>query len=247
MEQGWERSKAAAFAYTSTAGPMLSGTLVTVAGFLPIATAQSSTGRIHPLDLPGERHRAAGLVAGGGGGGALSGLAAARPARAAPFELAGEALPAPRAPQERIGLGEPHYEGDEDEVFRTPFYNRFRALVDACVARRWWVIAPRWRSSWRRWWASFRAEAVLPQLHAARAAGGPAPAGGASLRATQAEVEKLEAILDCEPGVANYVAYVGTGSRASTCPRPAAAGPNFAQFVVLTRRHRGPRGPAEPA
>ncbi|HND25449.1 MAG TPA: efflux RND transporter permease subunit, partial [Rhodocyclaceae bacterium] len=31
MEQGWERARAAAYAYTSTAGPMLSGTLVTVA------------------------------------------------------------------------------------------------------------------------------------------------------------------------------------------------------------------------
>jgi len=44
MEQGWERMQAASFAYTSTAMPMLTGTLVTVAGFLPIATAVSSTG-----------------------------------------------------------------------------------------------------------------------------------------------------------------------------------------------------------
>jgi multidrug efflux pump len=44
MEQGWDRLRAASFAYSSTAMPMLSGTLVTVAGFLPIATAASSTG-----------------------------------------------------------------------------------------------------------------------------------------------------------------------------------------------------------
>jgi len=44
MEQGWDRAKAASYAYTSTAMPMLTGTLVTVAGFLPIATAVSSTG-----------------------------------------------------------------------------------------------------------------------------------------------------------------------------------------------------------
>ena len=44
MEQGWDRVKAASFAYTSTAMPMLTGTLVTVAGFLPIATAASATG-----------------------------------------------------------------------------------------------------------------------------------------------------------------------------------------------------------
>jgi multidrug efflux pump len=44
IEQGWERMQAASFAFTSTAMPMLTGTLVTVAGFLPIATAVSSTG-----------------------------------------------------------------------------------------------------------------------------------------------------------------------------------------------------------
>ena len=41
MEQGWDRAKAASFSYSSTAMPMLTGTLVTVAGFLPIATAAS--------------------------------------------------------------------------------------------------------------------------------------------------------------------------------------------------------------
>lgn len=44
MEQGMDRFKAAAFAYDTTALPMLSGTLVTAAGFLPIATAASSSG-----------------------------------------------------------------------------------------------------------------------------------------------------------------------------------------------------------
>ena len=44
MEQGCDRVEAAAFAYTSTAFPMLTGTLVTAAGFLPIATAKSGTG-----------------------------------------------------------------------------------------------------------------------------------------------------------------------------------------------------------
>src|SRR5690606_32802022 len=44
MEQGYDRMRAASFAYTSTAFPMLTGTLVTAAGFLPIATAASGTG-----------------------------------------------------------------------------------------------------------------------------------------------------------------------------------------------------------
>src|SRR6202040_414517 len=43
-EQGFDRMRAAAFTYTTTAFPMLTGTLVTVAGFLPIALAVSQVG-----------------------------------------------------------------------------------------------------------------------------------------------------------------------------------------------------------
>jgi len=44
LEAGAEKTKAATFAYTSTAFPMLTGTLVTVAGFVPIGFAKSSAG-----------------------------------------------------------------------------------------------------------------------------------------------------------------------------------------------------------
>ena len=44
MEQGWDRVRAATFAWTSTAFPMLTGTLVTAAGFLPVGFAKSSSG-----------------------------------------------------------------------------------------------------------------------------------------------------------------------------------------------------------
>ena len=44
LEQGWDRAKAASFAYTSTAFPMLSGTLVTAAGFVPVGFANSAAG-----------------------------------------------------------------------------------------------------------------------------------------------------------------------------------------------------------
>ena len=41
LEEGFSRIKAASFAYTSTAFPMLTGTLVTVAGFIPIGFARA--------------------------------------------------------------------------------------------------------------------------------------------------------------------------------------------------------------
>jgi multidrug efflux pump subunit AcrB len=44
LEEGWEKSRAAAFAYTSTAFPMLTGTLVTIFGFLPVGFAKSAAG-----------------------------------------------------------------------------------------------------------------------------------------------------------------------------------------------------------
>ena len=60
MEEGFERVKAASFAYTSTAMPMLTGTIVAAAGFLPIRP-RALHGRIHLLHLRGRHHGAAGL------------------------------------------------------------------------------------------------------------------------------------------------------------------------------------------
>jgi len=44
MEEGWDRVKAASYAWTSTAAPMLTGTLVTIVGFLPVGFARSTAG-----------------------------------------------------------------------------------------------------------------------------------------------------------------------------------------------------------
>ena len=51
MEEGMDRIKAAAYAWSHTAAPMLSGTLVTVAGFLPVGFARSSAGRNTPGNI----------------------------------------------------------------------------------------------------------------------------------------------------------------------------------------------------
>ena len=79
MEQGYDRLKAASFAWTS---PMLTGTLITAAGFLPIATRAVRHWRIHPLAVPGGDHRPGGLLVRRGGLRSLpGGQAAAGPAR----------------------------------------------------------------------------------------------------------------------------------------------------------------------
>ena len=61
MEQGWDRVRAASFAWESTAFPMLTGTLVTAAGFLPIGFANSSVGECR-RHLLGGCDRASGIV-----------------------------------------------------------------------------------------------------------------------------------------------------------------------------------------
>ena len=140
MEQGWERTRAASFAFTSTAGPMLSGTLVTVAGFIPIALAKSSTGEYAFAFF---QINAIALL--------LSWLAAVV---AIPW-LGYKLLPDPRAAQQpgklsrnwprldalarRLGAYGPAHNEDHD-VYGTPFYRRFRTWVSFCVAHRWLVI-----------------------------------------------------------------------------------------------------------
>ena len=44
LEEGWDKFRAATFAYTSTAFPMLTGTLVSIAGFMPVGFAKSGAG-----------------------------------------------------------------------------------------------------------------------------------------------------------------------------------------------------------
>jgi multidrug efflux pump len=241
MEQGWERTRAASFAYTSTAGPMLSGTLVTVAGFIPIALAKSSTGeyafaffQINVVAL------------------LISWLAAVI---AIPW-LGYRLLPDPRAARQpgrlaeraprlarlidRLGLNGPAHAEDHD-VYGTPFYLRFRQLVAWCVRRRWLVIGITvalfalaivgmgkvqkqfFPNSTR---LELNLELRLPE--------------GASITAIDAETRRLEAWLNKDKlefdQFEHYTAYIGSGA-----PRyylgldqqlPAS---NVSQFVIVTR------------
>jgi multidrug efflux pump len=158
MEQGWERSKAAAFAYTSTAGPMLSGTLVTVAGFLPIATAKSSTGeytrsifQVNAIALLASWLAAVVVVP------YLGYVLLPDPRGQEENELVRHAFPAPRC------LQGPHRPGGpaHSKAMRTPS----SAPLSTTVSARWWMLAcagvgwssaPRWRSLSLPWWASAR-------------------------------------------------------------------------------------------
>ncbi|UDM49182.1 efflux RND transporter permease subunit [Cupriavidus sp. MP-37] len=115
LEEGFSKMEAATFAYSSTAMPMLTGTLITAAGFLPVGLARSTVGEYTFAIFA---VTALALV--------LSWLAAVY---FTPY--LGYLLLKTRG----AGAGEAH------EVFDTPFYARFRRLVDWCVTWRKLVIA----------------------------------------------------------------------------------------------------------
>ena len=212
LEQGYDRIRAAAFAYSSTAFPMLTGTLITAAGFLPIATAQSGTGEYTRSIF---QVVTIALV--------LSWIAAVVFIPYFGYRLLpdGDKLRAEHAGH---------------DLYDTRFYRRFRELLEWCLDHRRTVIAATvlafvvslglFRFVQQQFFpASTRLELMvdmkLPE--------------GSSLHATDKAVLRLEQFLDQQQGVENYVAYVGTGSPRFYLPLdqqlPQAS---FAQFVVLT-------------
>jgi multidrug efflux pump len=216
MEQGFDRIKAASYAWTSTAFPMLTGTLITAAGFLPIATAQSGTG---------EYTRSIFEVV-------TIALLASWVAAVLFVPYLGEKLLPDLAKihAAKHGAGQP-------DPYATPFYQRVRHLVEWCVRWRKTVITATvvlfiasivlFRFVPQQFFpASGRLE-LMVDLKLAE---------GASLSNTAEEVKRLEALLKDKAGIDNYVAYVGTGSPRFYLPLdqqlPAAS---FAQFVVLAK------------
>lgn len=116
LEEGYDKLSAASFAYSSTAMPMLTGTLITAAGFLPVGLAKSTVGEYTFAIFA---VTAIALI--------LSWFAAVYFVPYLGFLLLNV--------KSKVGSGEHH------ELFDTPFYSRFRQLVRACVVYRKTVIA----------------------------------------------------------------------------------------------------------
>ena len=116
LEEGYDKVRAATFAYEVTAMPMLTGTLITAAGFLPIGLAKSVTGEYTFAIF------------------AVTVIALLLSWWVSVFfvPLLGTWLLKVK----------PHLASSQpQELFDTPFYNTFRALVNGCVKHRWWTIA----------------------------------------------------------------------------------------------------------
>ncbi|AEF99176.1 efflux RND transporter permease subunit [Methylomonas methanica] len=114
LEEGWDRMRAATYTYTATAFPMLTGTLITIAGFLPVSLAKSQAGE-YTVSI---------------------------------FQVVGISMllswigAVVFTPYLGFLILKTHgnADGPVHDLFDTPFYNRLRRWVDACVAHRKKVI-----------------------------------------------------------------------------------------------------------
>ena len=122
LEEGYDKVRAATFAYEATAMPMLTGTLITAVGFLPIGLAQSTVGEYTFAIFA---VTAAALV--------ISWLVSVY---FVPY--LGTIFLREKQQGATAGAGAT---SEHHEVFDTPFYGRFRATVNWCVQHRWITIA----------------------------------------------------------------------------------------------------------
>jgi multidrug efflux pump subunit AcrB len=123
LEEGYDKMRAATYAYDVTAMPMLTGTLVTAAGFLPIGLAKSVTGEYTFAIFA---VTSAALL--------ISWFVSVY---FVPY--LGAWLLRTRSPEAAIAAGVAPAEGPH-ELFDTPFYRGFRRAVHWCVAHRWITI-----------------------------------------------------------------------------------------------------------
>lgn len=211
LEEGWDRMRAATYAYTATAFPMLTGTLITIAGFLPVGLAKSSAGEY----------------------------------TVAIFQVVGISLilswigAVVFTPYLGFLILKVQPNGDQaaHDLFDTPFYNRLRRWVDACVAHRNKVIVATlalfglgavalthvpeqfFPLSNR---PEFIVDLWLPE--------------GSAFEQTEAAAKRMEALLAKDEDVEHVASYIGSGTpRFFMLIVQQLANTNLAELVVMTK------------
>lgn len=210
MEEGWDRIKAAAYAWSHTAAPMLSGTLVTVIGFTPVGFARSTAGEYagNIFWIVGFALIASWVVA----------------VVFTPY-LGVKLLPNIRP-----------IKGGHEAIYATPRYERFRRLVTWAVNHRFFVAgavigafllagAGMGLVKQQFFPASDRPE-VLVEVQMPE---------GTSIEATTKAARKVEDWLRQQPEAEIVTAYIGRGApRFFFSYNPELPDPSFAKLIVLT-------------
>jgi len=208
LEEGYDKMHAATFAYTATVFPMLTGTLITAAGFLPIGTAQSSTGEytfamfaVVTLAL------------------LISWVAAIFVTPLAGFHILKS------------------HAGHGHDIFDTAVYRKLRQVIEWCLHHRKTVLFGTlglfilggigMKFTEKQFFPSSNRTEILLDVWLPE---------GSSIHATEREVAKVEAILGKDSDISSFVTYVGHGSpRFFLSLNQQLFRPNFAQIVVLTK------------
>ena len=212
LEEGFDKFASATFAYVSTAWPMLSGTLVTAAGFLPIAMAKSSTGE-YTFDMFSVTTIA--LV--------LSWFAAIIATPLFGYWIL-------KKPKNATVEGQVH------EHFDTPFYSRLRKTIDWCITHRWITIVITIAGlvlgvigmglTEKQFFPTSDRTEVMVEMWLPE---------GASFQATETQVEKLEGLLKADKDATTFVTSIGNSlPRFFLSLNQELFRPNFSHTLILT-------------
>lgn len=209
LEEGWEQTKAVTFAYTSTAFPMLTGTMVTVAGFMPVGFAKSISGEY------------------AGGIFWVVGVALVASWFVAviftPY-LGMKLLPAAMA--SRI----------HTDPYDKPAYRHLYTWIDRCVGHRWKLLIATgvlfllagigMTQVQQQFFPTTARPELMVELRMKE---------GASFEATQEQVRIFEKVLAQDPDIKHFTVYTGAGApRFYMSMEPELPNPGYAQFVIMT-------------
>lgn len=213
MEQGLSRVKAATFAWSSTAFPMLSGTLVTAMGFMPVGFAASSTG-----EYTGSMFWV--LV--------IALIASWFVAMIFTPYLGVKLLP---------DFARLHPHRDPDEVYETPFYVRLRRIITWAVDNRGTVVAATagvfalailgFTHVQQQFFPLSDRPELFFQLRLPE---------GSSIKATLETAKQAEQLLKNDPDAKFYTSYIGQGPpRFWLGLNPELPDEAYAEIVVVAR------------
>ncbi|MFC3285950.1 efflux RND transporter permease subunit [Litchfieldella rifensis] len=210
MEEGYDRIRAAAYAWSHTAAPMLSGTLVTAIGFMPNGFAKSTAG-----EYAGNMFWIVGIAL-----------------------IASWIVAVVFTPYLGVKLL-PDFkkrEGGHEAIYATPNYERFRRLLGSVIRRKWLVAAGVVGAFAvavlgmgvvnKQFFPTSDRPEVLVEVQMPY---------GTSIEQTSAATAKVEAWLAEQPEATIVTAYVGQGApRFYLAMAPELPDPSFAKIVVLT-------------
>jgi multidrug efflux pump subunit AcrB len=210
MEEGYDRIRAAAYAWSHTAAPMLAGTLVTAIGFMPNGFAKSTAGEYtsNMFWIVGIALIASWIVA---------------------------VVFTPYLGVKLLPNYEKH-EGGHEAIYATPNYERFRRLLGSVIQRKWLVAA----SVIGAFAAAVLGMAVVnkqffPTSDRPEVLVEVQMPYGTAIQQTSAAIAKVEAWLAKQPEAKIVTAYVGQGApRFYLAMAPELPDPSFAKIVVLT-------------